>query len=89
MKDVPHHMMKFMRKVSKPEEQGPETYQEKKAFRKPSSKTQEKKQKKARMKKERDTRTVDFETEAERNKEMKKRVPIIQLRAHKQVSKLR
>jgi hypothetical protein len=87
MKDVPHHMMKFMRKVIKKniaseeeeEEAGEELLKEQAV---PPSKKQNRKKKKEAIKQTREARIPSDLTPEEKNKEFKKRTPIIRERSH-------
>ena len=88
MKDVPHHMMKFMRKIikkniasdEKEEEYAEEEILKEKAV--PSSKKQNRKKKKEAIKKTREAHIPSDLTPEEKNKEFKKRTPIIRERSH-------
>jgi hypothetical protein len=75
MKDPTHHMTKFLRKMSKEEE--PKTDEVLDEFRKEETVKQKKKQGKARIRKE--PHVAIIETPQEKNREMKKRTPVIRL----------
>ena len=78
MKDTNHHMTKFLRKMSKEEE--PKTDDVLEEFQKETTPQQAKKQAKAKVRKELHIPVV--ETPKERNREMKKRTPVLRKRAH-------
>lgn len=81
MKDVPHHMLKFIKSFSK--EENPKEDTSLKEYRKPMPERQKKKQKKAKKRKEKLKRTPKIDSPETRNKKMKKRTPKIRERSHK------
>jgi hypothetical protein len=80
MKDVPHHMMKFLKKIAKETPKKESSQEEDNLFKKEvaqkKSSDQEKKQRKLEEKKEKLARIPSDPTPEERNRKMKKRVPI-------------
>ena len=89
MKDVPHHMMKFMRKIVKKsgnaDEKDEDKYSEEEILKEksvPPSKKQQRKQKKEAIKKARENHIPSDLTPDEKNKELKKRTPIIRERSN-------
>ena len=88
MKDIPSHMMKFMRKVTKKnindQIEDDESY--KKEYRKPilsKKNKQESKKKKTLMKQEVEAHIPKHLSIDEKNKKMKKRIPEFRERSHK------
>jgi len=78
MKDESHHMTKFLRKMAKEEE--PKSDKVLKQYRKEETEKQKKKQAKALIRKEKHTPIV--ETPKERNRDMKRRTPMLRKRSH-------
>jgi hypothetical protein len=89
MKDVPGHMMKFMRKMAKEAKEAKQTSEDtsyKKEYRKEiisKKNPQAHKKAKAQMKKERIEHIPQDLTPEEKNKMMEKRVPRMRPRSHK------
>ena len=88
MKDVPHHMMKFMKKHEKDNNNSQEVEDEEtkmlnKEKHVPPSKKEQRKQVKENMKKQTDAQIPEKPTPDEQNKKMRKRVPEIRKRSHK------
>ncbi|NGX56414.1 MAG: hypothetical protein K1060chlam5_00653 [Candidatus Anoxychlamydiales bacterium] len=86
MKDVPSHMMKFMKKINKENIQEVEDESVMENYRKkPTSKQNKQKQKqlKAQKRKKGEIKPSIHKDKDERDKEMKKRVPEIRQRTHR------
>jgi hypothetical protein len=81
MKDVPHHMNKFIKNLSK--EENPKEDTPMKAYRKETPKHQLKKQIKSKKRKEKLKKTPTPDTPETCNKKMKERTPQIRDRSHK------
>jgi hypothetical protein len=81
MKDIPHHMVDFIKNYTKSE--NPKDNKVLKEFEKEHPKREEKKKKKAQTKKEREERTPEDLTPEQCNRKMKKRVPRMRERSHK------
>jgi hypothetical protein len=80
MKDVPSHMMKFIRKVTKKNIEAAEDESYKQEYRKEitsDNNKQKEKKKKILMRKERQERIPEHLTVEEKNRKMKKREPIM------------
>ncbi len=82
MKDVPHHLNKFLKQMAK-EESNEGQEQLKKNQKVPPSKKQIKKQKKQKIKEQKEKQENPHPTIADQNKKMKKRTPVFRKRAHK------
>jgi hypothetical protein len=85
MKDIPHHMMKFMQKMTKTLNTQVVDDNEVNEFEKKITPNQIKKQKKSNLRKQRCSRTPIHESEEERNKELKKRIPLYRQRLNKKI----
>ncbi len=92
MKDVPSHMMKFIRKITKKKmkEATEEEGFEKNYRKQPSSKQNRQRVKKIKSleRKKRKTKSPEHLTVEEKNKKMKKRTPIIRARSNKKQIRL-
>lgn len=81
MKDIPHHMADFIKNYSKSE--NPPENKVLDEFEKEHPLRQQKKQKKAKMRKEKLERTPNAMTGDDCNRKMKKRTPKLRERAHR------
>lgn len=80
MKDVPHHMEKFLKDFKM--EESPKDNECLKEYKKKPSKKQIKKQKKESLKKEKKEKVSMPDTIEIKNKKMKKRTPVIRKNSH-------
>lgn len=83
MKDVPHHMAKFLEGFAK--EETPKSDESLKEMNREKPKKQVKKQKKVKVRKERALHIPKHDTPDEKNKKMNKRVPVRKERSHKTI----
>ncbi len=81
MKDIGHHMTRFIRKIIK-EEPSMDPNLQHEYFEKPHSKEQMRKQKKIQIKKSREAHIPEHDSVEVANHKMKKRWPIMKNRAH-------